>query len=72
MWHVGRRMCSNTSKDQPLLFDDSKIHRAFNYSSNESRIVLIVDLERPNTLPLGCATGGHSEGLDSFIQQMQI
>jgi hypothetical protein len=73
--HVGR----------PLLFDDSKIHRAFNYCSkqhnnntnnnnnnNETRIVLIVDLERPSHLPMGHATGGHSEELDAFIQQMSM
>jgi hypothetical protein len=54
-----------------LLFDDSKIHRAFNYS-NSVRIVLIVDLERPSHLPLGRATGGHSEELDQFIQKMSL
>lgn len=55
---------------KPILFDDSKIHRAFNYS-DESRIVLIVDIERPTTsLPVGYATGGHSDELDAFIEQM--
>jgi hypothetical protein len=78
---------------RPVLFDDSKIHRAFHYSSSSSsnnnnttnnnnnksnnnetqmRIVLIVDLERPSHLPLGHATGGHSEELDAFIQQMSM
>ena len=55
---------------RPLLFDDSKIHRAFNYSQTTARIVLIVDLERPSHLPSGHATGGHSDELDAFIQQM--
>jgi hypothetical protein len=75
--------CVETHKvGRPLLFDDSKIHRAFNYSSSSSsdttttkpitRIVLIVDLERPKDLPLGTATGGHSEELDAFIQQMSV
>lgn len=54
---------------RPLIFDDSKIHRAFNYS-NQSRIILIVDIERPSRLPSGHASGGHSEELDGFIQQM--
>jgi len=54
---------------RPLCFDDSKTHRAFNYSTQE-RIVLIVDLERPHHWPMGTATGGHSEELDAFIQQM--
>lgn len=56
---------------RPLLFDDSKIHRAFNYSS-KTRIVLIVDLARPDHLPTGYATGGHSDELDAFIQKMSM
>ena len=56
---------------RPLLFDDSKIHRAFNYSDG-NRIVLIVDLARPERLPLGTAKSGHTEELDAFIQQMNI
>ena len=60
--------------DRLLVFDDSKIHRAFHYasspqSSNEARVVLIVDLARPADWPLGTATGGHSEELDDFIAQ---
>lgn len=63
--------CVETHKEgRPLLFDDSKIHRAFNYHPTETRVVLIVDLARPDSLPKGYATGGHSEELDSFIQQM--
>lgn len=51
-----------------VIFDDSKTHRAFNYSETEERIVLIVDIVRPTQLPPGTATGGHSDELDSFIQ----
>lgn len=54
--------------DQLVAFDDSKTHRAFNYSAH-SRVVLILDLARPAHLPPGTATGGHSEELDSFISQ---
>ena len=54
-----------------LCFDDSKTHRAFNYSSGD-RIVLILDLARPQYLPLGTATGGHSDELDQFIAQMNV
>lgn len=57
------------SEGVPLCFDDSKTHWAFNYSGGE-RIVLILDLERPSTLPVGTAVGGHSEELDSFIESM--
>lgn len=54
-----------------LCFDDSKTHRAFNYSTSE-RIVLILDLARPDYLPTGTASGGHSDELDQFIAQMNI
>ena len=57
------------SSDSLVVFDDSKIHRAFNYHPTQDRIVLIVDLERPAVLPAGTATGGHSEELDAFIAQ---
>ncbi|GAX21321.1 hypothetical protein FisN_1Lh156 [Fistulifera solaris] len=50
-------------------FDDSKTHRAFNYSSYD-RVVLILDVARPTDLPLGTAEGGHSDELDKFIEQM--
>jgi hypothetical protein len=64
--------CIETHEEGRLLcFDDSKVHRAFNYSKGE-RIVLILDLARPNNLPLGTATGGHSDELDQFIAQMNI
>ena len=56
---------------EALCFDDSKTHRAFNYSS-EARIVLILDLVRPATLPRGSATGGHSDELDEFIGRMGV
>jgi hypothetical protein len=52
-----------------LCFDDSKVHRAFNYSQQE-RIVLILDLARPAGLPLGTASGGHTEELDNFINSV--
>ena len=54
---------------RPLCFDDSKIHRAFNYST-EDRIVLILDIARPPSLPLGTASGGHTEELDDFINTL--
>jgi len=52
-----------------VVFDDSRNHRAFCYGEDE-RIVLILDLERPDSLPKGTATGGHTEELDEFIQQL--
>lgn len=52
-----------------ICFDDSKTHRAFNYSDDD-RIVLIIDLARPEEdFPIGTATGGHTDELDKFIKQ---
>jgi len=51
---------------QILVFDDSQVHRAWN-ESDEERLVLIVDLERPADIPKGRAVGGHTEELDRFI-----
>ncbi|KAL3806432.1 hypothetical protein ACHAXA_009630 [Cyclostephanos tholiformis] len=59
--------CVETHEEGSIIcFDDSKVHRAFNYSEDE-RIVLIIDLARPQNLPIGTATGGHSDDLDAFI-----
>jgi aspartyl/asparaginyl beta-hydroxylase (cupin superfamily) len=59
--------CVETHEEGLIIcFDDSKVHRAFNYSEEE-RIVLIIDLARPQDLPIGTATGGHSDDLDTFI-----
>eukprot|EP00585_Thalassiosira_rotula_P006658 CAMPEP_0196135214 /NCGR_PEP_ID=MMETSP0910-20130528/3934_1 /TAXON_ID=49265 /ORGANISM="Thalassiosira rotula, Strain GSO102" /LENGTH=682 /DNA_ID=CAMNT_0041395325 /DNA_START=153 /DNA_END=2201 /DNA_ORIENTATION=+ len=59
--------CVETHEEGRVIsFDDSKVHRAFNYSEEE-RIVLILDLLRPEGLPMGTATGGHSDELDAFI-----
>ena len=61
--------CVETHEEgRVICFDDSKVHRAFNYS-NEERVVLIIDLARPEGLPLGTATGGHSDELDDFINE---
>ena len=61
----------HTSRAVPLCFDDSKVHRAFNYSKQDDRIVLILDLARPGKLPLaGTATGGHTDEVDDFINSV--
>ena len=55
------------SHNEIQIFDDSKIHRAFNYS-NDERIVLIFDLIRPDDLPRGYV-GGDTDELNGFIQE---
>lgn len=53
-----------------LVFDDSKHHKAFNATDAE-RIILIFDIMRPDSVPAGLATGGHTEHLDHFISSFQ-
>jgi aspartyl/asparaginyl beta-hydroxylase (cupin superfamily) len=62
--------CVETHRNGRIIsFDDSKTHRAFNYS-DEDRIVLILDLARPDEgFPMGTSTGGHTDELDKFINQ---
>jgi aspartyl/asparaginyl beta-hydroxylase (cupin superfamily) len=50
-----------------IVFDDSKLHRAFNHSNDDDRVVLIVDIMRPPHMPRGTAKGGHTAELDSFV-----
>ncbi|RLN92921.1 hypothetical protein BBJ28_00015574 [Nothophytophthora sp. Chile5] len=51
-----------------IVFDDSKLHYAFNHHPEKTRLVLIVDFYRPDHLPRGRARGGHSDELDEFIE----
>jgi aspartyl/asparaginyl beta-hydroxylase (cupin superfamily) len=54
-----------------LIFDDSKRHLAFNNSDTEDRVILIIDLMRPQDIPLGAAVGAHTPQLDDFISQFR-
>ncbi|ETV68905.1 hypothetical protein H257_15252 [Aphanomyces astaci] len=54
---------------QLIVFDDSKLHYAFNKHPTANRCVLIVDVMRPATVPKGKAVGGHTDELDRFIEQ---
>jgi aspartyl/asparaginyl beta-hydroxylase (cupin superfamily) len=49
-----------------VVFDDSLPHKAYN-NSEQDRVVLIVDLERPEHLPLGSAKGTSSPELINLI-----
>ncbi|CAH0473653.1 unnamed protein product [Peronospora belbahrii] len=51
-----------------IVFDDSKLHYAFNQHPDATRLVLIVDFCRPDHLPRGHARGGHSDELNEFIE----
>lgn len=50
-----------------LVFDDSKMHMAFNRHPTESRLVLIFDVMRPPGIPLGEATGATTSELKALI-----
>jgi hypothetical protein len=62
--------CVQTHQNGRLTsFDDSKTHRAFNYT-DEERVVLIVDLVRPlDKFPVGTSNGAHTDELEGFIKQ---
>ncbi len=64
LWVAGEEKCHQIK--EIIVFDDSKLHKAFNVS-NENRVVLIVDLLRPEDIPLGTATGGNSKELEELI-----
>lgn len=49
-----------------LIFDDSKNHYAHN-NSNEDRIVLIVDVERPTNVNIGKSTVGDTSELMNIV-----
>jgi len=55
------------SDGEILVFDDSKLHLAFNKSDQE-RVVLIIDMARPDEMPQGCSQGTHTDALDDFIR----
>ena len=64
-WVEGEVRCHR--EREFIVFDDSKVHKAFNLHKTEARIVLILDLVRPGYVEEGVAVGGHTEELDQFI-----
>lgn len=52
---------------EALVFDDSRVHSAFNSHHAEARTVLICDLPRPAAAPRGVATGGATREFESFM-----
>jgi beta-hydroxylase len=52
-----------------ITFDDSLIHSAKN-SDNEDRVVLLIDMVRPNHISKGTSTVPHSSELDRFVAAM--
>ena len=53
------------------MFDDSKLHYAEN-KSNEQRVVLIVDIERPYNIKRGTSSVEETSELMDIINQMKI
>jgi hypothetical protein len=52
--------------DEPLVFDDSKSHFAFNRHETADRIVLIIDVLRPFHVPCGTSTVPYTHELVQF------
>ena len=55
---------------QWLVFDDSKWHTGIN-ETEENRIILILDLERPDYIPLGTSKVSCTQELDNFLKEMK-
>jgi beta-hydroxylase len=49
-----------------LVFDDSKMHSSYNFS-DEDRIIIIVDMERPSHIARGISTVAYKKELLDFI-----
>lgn len=66
LWVDGEKR--STKPGEWLIFDDSLLHSGFNLS-NEDRIVIIVDVERPKSVPSGKAVGGYTEEVVNLINE---
>ncbi|KAG5182727.1 hypothetical protein JKP88DRAFT_348720 [Tribonema minus] len=64
IWVEGQRRAHR--QGEIMVFDDSKLHKAYNHSYHE-RVVLIVDLLRPPHVPRGTARRGMTAELEGFI-----
>lgn len=51
---------------QWLIFDDSKMHSAFNFGER-NRYILLIDMERPSHIPKGTCTVAYSQDLLDMI-----
>lgn len=54
-----------------IVFDDSKLHSASNFS-NEDRIVLILDIERPDYIEKGKSESEDTQELLSFVNSFKM
>ena len=63
---IGKSQKVYHNKFEWLIFDDSKIHYAHN-QSEEDRIVLIIDITRPNNIQIGESDIGDSKELIEII-----
>ncbi len=57
-------------QDEWMVFDDSKTHMAANLSDRD-RIVLIVDIERPDCIPNGTSTVGDTSELEQMKKYLK-
>lgn len=64
---VADRTVQMHKEGELLVFDDSKEHFAFNRHPSKDRIVLIIDIARPDGLSEGEAEGGETKELQHFI-----
>ncbi len=61
-----KREVKQHEQDKWLIFDDSKFHFTYN-KSNKNRIVLIIDIDRPNNVKEGTSKAGDTKELTELI-----
>jgi hypothetical protein len=52
--------------DEWLVFDDAKMHSSYNFS-NEDRIIIIIDMKRPENIPKGKSKVAYKKEVLDFI-----
>lgn len=57
-------------EDKIVVFDDSKLHYAQNNGKSD-RIILILDIERPSNVKIGCSDVTDTSELNQFIDNMK-
>ncbi len=54
-----------------IVFDDSKLHSGYNSSKDQFKVVLLVDITRPNWVPKGTAEVGFTPALYNLVQNLR-
>lgn len=53
-----------------IIFDDSLYHSASNEHNTQERVILLIDIKRPNNIPKGISDVKNSEELNNFLEKI--